>query len=112
MKTQSFIERSDVLASESSEVRTDSLNGDRPDLFGLRLRVTVQTGARAIEQDLERMDTLHVGGDRNDGDHASPHPLRCRVRSIIAHDDRRSSLVGLRPSDRIEIDEPDLAATH
>lgn len=112
MKTQRFIERSDVIASESSEVRTDSLDGDRSDLFGLRLGVTIQTGARGIEQDLERIDTLHVGGDRNNGDHASPHPLRCGVRSIIAHDDRWSPLVGLRPSDRIEIDEPDLAAAH
>lgn len=51
MKTQRFIESSDVIASERSEVRTDSLDGDRSDLFGLRLGVTVQAGACGIEQD-------------------------------------------------------------
>lgn len=112
MKTQRFIERSDVIVSESSEVRPDALDGDGSDLFSLRLGVTVQPGARSMEQYLERKDTLHVGGDGNDGDHAAAHPLRCRVRSIIAHDDGWSPLVGLRPSDRIEIDEPDLAAAH
>ena len=72
MKTQGLIESCNEIGGENPETGTDALNGERPDLVSLSLRVTVKAGARCGQDHLERVDPGHIGRDGNDCDHAFP----------------------------------------
>ena len=88
------------------------LHGNGPNLFCLSFRVAFETGLVGRDQNLERIDTINIGGDRDDGHH-SPSQLRSRgVGPIVGHQHGRATLVRLTGSCRIEIHEPYLAAQH
>ena len=57
----------------------------------------------AIERTCSACDLKSIG---------RPEALRGAVGTIVADDDRRALLVGLRPPDRFEVDEPDLVSPH
>ena len=62
----------------------------------------------ARQQDLKGVDALDARSDWHDGDDATTQP-RCRlVGGVIVDDDRRSALVRLGPTDRLEIDGADV----
>ena len=50
---------------------TDSFDGDAANLFGLGLQIVRKSSHRGREQDLERVDPLHVRGDGHDRDDAA-----------------------------------------
>ena len=112
MEPKGLVEFRDEFCRQSSDAFADSLDGDRSDLLGLGFRVSVEPGAGGLEQDLEGIDAGGVGGDGHHGHHAALEAFGRAVGSVVADDDRRPALVGLRATRRFEIDETDLASTH
>ena len=88
------------------------LDRDGTDLFGLRLGRHAQTDSVGGNQQLEREHPRGVTGQGYHGDHAATQPLSDGISPIVAHHHRGPLLAGLAASDRTQIDQPNLAATH
>jgi len=92
--------------------RTNPLDGHRPNLFGLRLRVAFETRRLCRKEDLERVDPLSVRRDGHDGDNAASEAFRGGVGAIVTDNHGGPSVACLGTPHRIEIHETDLAAVH
>ncbi len=112
MEAQCFVQRCGLRGIQLSDPGTDSSHGNRPNLLGLCLRITIKTAIAGREHHLERVHPLRVRGDRNDGHHASPEATGRRVRTIVAHDHGWPSLVRLGTANGIEIDPTNLTTPH
>ena len=72
MEAQGVVKLAKDVGREHAALLADTLDGDRPNLLRLGLRVTVEVRRGGAQQHLERVHALDVGGDRDDGDHARP----------------------------------------
>ena len=60
MKAQRLVESDRKIAGKSPEERPYALDRDGSDPLSLSLRVTLEAGARSVQQHLERMDAVNV----------------------------------------------------
>lgn len=95
-----------------SESAADPLDRHGSHLVGLRLRVHPEAGLGRAQRHLEREDPAGLAGDGDHGDDAATQSLGHDIRVIVAHDDGRTALVGLRSLHRFEVDESDLTPAH
>src|SRR6266508_4309448 len=112
MQAQGLIDIEHDRVWDDAQPATHPLDGDRADLFSLRLGVAVEPRLGGWKQDLERIDALDVrchGNHRNDA--ATQSPSR-RVGRVVADDDGWPALVSLGATRGIEIDGMDVAAPH
>lgn len=96
----------------SSDDGAEALDCDGADLLGLGLGVLPEAGRGCGQEGLEGEDPVGVAGDRHHGDNSAAETSRGRVRPVIADDHRRTTTVGLAPTNGLQIDEPDLTAQH
>ena len=85
-------------AVHSADRSCDALDGDCPDLLGLRLAVPQEPGDRRRKQHLEGVDALDAGRDRHDRQDTAPESGGRIIGPVIAHDDARASFVRFRPA--------------
>ena len=87
-----------------TEGSSHPLHGNRPDLLGLDLGVMFEPALTCRNQDLERVDPIHIGGHRRHGDYTSPETGSCGVGPIIADENSWSLVSGLAWQRLTEID--------
>ena len=92
--------------------RAEPIDRHRSDLFRLRLRLNPRSGKVLGKENLEGEYPPGVAGDGNDRHHPTAESIRHRIGAVVAHDDRRATLVRLAPSNRVEIDKPDFASSY
>ena len=110
MQAKCIVDLSHQRVRDFAQPGSDAFDSDRPDLLGLCLRIALESGGQGREEDLEGIHAVHVRCHRDDRDHAPPEARGGRVGGVVADDDDRPELVGLRPSHGLEIDRVDLSA--
>src|SRR5215213_1589831 len=112
VKAKSLVEVGHDWGWHCTDPRAESFDRHGPYLLSLRLRVLLEAGISGSEQDLEGIDACDRRGHWHHRDHSPPEACRGRVGAVVADDHRRPSLVRLRSSNRVQVDEPDLTAAH
>jgi hypothetical protein len=112
VKSQRFVERTEKVWRELADLDTDALNCDRTHLLGLCLGIVRQAGHLGSKENLERVDPIQVRGHRNDRQHSSAETLCRPVCTVIADNDRWTTLVHFASPGRVEVNESHLASAH
>ena len=112
VKAKGLVEIGEKFDSHKADAGPDTFCCYGSDLLGLGLGVDRQARVLRWEQNLEWIDAISIRRHRNDGDDAAAEAFGDAVGSIVAHNHCRPLLVRLGSSNRVEIDEPNLAAAH
>jgi hypothetical protein len=110
MEPQCLVERGEQIWWYDTDATGYALDRDGSDLFSLRFGIAIQPCLFRLEQHLEGMHTPRVRGHLNNCDHPATKALGGAVRSLVADDHGRPTLVRLGAAH--EIHQPYLCATH
>src|SRR6266851_4799454 len=112
MEAQGLIKVAHKLGRHNSEAWADALDGDRTNLLRLCLGVAIEPGTAARQSHLEGVDAVDVRCHGYDGHHTPTEAHGRCVCSVVTDDHRRSPLVRLGATGRVEVNHADLAAQH
>ncbi len=112
VKTQCFVERSQKVRRQRSDLCTDALNGDGTDLLGLSLGVEPKSSLACGQHDLERIHPFCPRSHRHYGQDSPSEPLGGAVSSVVTDDHCRAPLIVLRAPSEVEVDQSNLATAH
>ena len=112
MEAQCVVDLQHQMGRDSADHRTNSLQRDRPDLFGLGLGVLVDARLIGGEEHLKGEDPRDVAGDGYHRDDSLTQTGCRRVGAVIAHEDRWPTFVGLTCECWVKVGQPDLTAQH
>ena len=112
MQAESVVDPVHDVWRHPSDASVETFDGDSANLFRLGLRVTRQTAGPRRQVDLERVDPVHIAGNRHDGHDTSSRTRCALVRAVIARDYRRSPVCCLGPGRDAEIHHRDAAPSH
>ena len=112
MEAQRIVERGNNRRWQLPDTSSEAPNVYGSDLFRLGFGRACQAGGARLEQCLEREYVCDVRCHRHNAHHAMAESLRTGIRPIVAHNDHRAPLVGLRGAYRLEVCNANLAAPH
>ncbi len=112
VEAEGIVEAGHEVDGNLADQAANSLDGDRPDLLGLGLGVTIETGIASGQQHLKWVDPLGVGCDGYNGDHSVSQAGGCGIGLVVADDYRRARPSSFSTDSGAEVDDADFSSTH
>jgi hypothetical protein len=112
MQSKRLVNQCDQLGRKHSDPSSNALERNRSNLFGLSLRIPLESADLGRQKHLERIYAISVRRHGYNGHDPAAEAFRSRIRPVITHDHCRTPLIRLRTPGRIQVDNANFPPSH